>query len=308
MAGLKTMGAAGDNWLIASARGQWDARRARRSAPLRGQATRAWASNSATRRQLIAEDRRARRVRHADIDQRGCSRARPRRVHRRRVRGTGVPSTVKHREQLAARHAASIRRRLAQLRGRRCRRRGDHDPRRRQAPQGTKPAARYPATRRAPRPTPRPEGCENLGFGSGSGSVVLVDQPAEAVAAFDRAGGRPVGRVGWAQTEAARRALGVVVVEVVDEDAAQMPLTADQEPVEAFAAHRLNASLGVRVCDGRSHGRADHPDLLRLEDRVEHARELRVTITDQELRHLKRAGDREVAGLLGDPRSGRNAA
>ena len=114
----------------------------------------------------------------------------------------------------------------------------------------------------------RLEGCQYLGFWSGSGSVVLVDESAASVAAFARAGARPAGRVGWTQTEAAVRVLGVVVVEVVGEDAAQMPFTADQEPVEAFAADGLNEPLGVGVRDRRPNRPPDHPNLLALEHGV----------------------------------------
>jgi hypothetical protein len=45
----------------------------------------------------------------------------------------------------------------------------------------------------------------------------------------------------------------------------------------------------------------NHVDAVGAEDLVEAGHELRVAVADQEPRVVERAGDAEVAGLLGDP-------
>ena len=68
--------------------------------------------------------------------------------------------------------------------------------------------------------------------------MVFVDQAAESVAAFDRAVFETGRRVGRLEGAAALGTLVVVVLEVLDEDSAEVVLVADQDPVEAFAADR----------------------------------------------------------------------
>ena len=86
----------------------------------------------------------------------------------------------------------------------------------------------------------RPEGCHYSGRALRGGSVVLVDEPAEFVAAPDLASGRSWWRrVGvWRlQGECPVRALGVVVVDVDAEHAFEVSAVEDQQPVEALCTH-----------------------------------------------------------------------
>jgi hypothetical protein len=135
--------------------------------------------------------------------------------------------------------------------------------------------------------------------------VVFVDESAEPVSTLGWAGSRSGWRVGWLQGEAAMGPLLVVVLEVADEDAAEMALVVDEDPVEALAADRADDAFGVGVRDRRAHRRQDHSDTFDREDLVKDAGELRVTITDEDADVVEDAADREVAGLLGDPRAGR---
>ena len=79
----------------------------------------------------------------------------------------------------------------------------------------------------------------------------------------------------------------------------------DEDPVEALVADRADDAFGVAVRDRRAHWRQDHPDAFACEDGVEDAGELGVAIADQDTDIVEDAADREVAGLLSDPRSGR---
>jgi hypothetical protein len=70
-------------------------------------------------------------------------------------------------------------------------------------------------------------------------SVVLADEPAEAVVAFDRTDGSCRGwllGLRWLELERAVRPLRVVVLDVGARDALEVAAVEDQEPVEAFAA------------------------------------------------------------------------
>jgi len=104
--------------------------------------------------------------------------------------------------------------------------------------------------------------------------------------------------------ESTVRTLPVVVVGVGPERPVEMPPTPDEGPVETLGPDGLDHPLrvGVRV---RSPDRdADDPHHLRAQDRVERAAELRVPVADEE---SGRSGasvepEREVPGLLGDPR------
>src|SRR6266571_6591850 len=82
---------------------------------------------------------------------------------------------------------------------------------------------------------------------------------------------------------------------------------ADQEPVEALGAGGADEALGERVRLRRSHRRLDDLDSFAGEDGVEVAAELAVPVVDEEAKRrsplLERPG--ELAGLLGDPWSGR---
>ena len=90
--------------------------------------------------------------------------------------------------------------------------------------------------------------------------MVFVDQASEPVAAFDRAGCLSWCRVGCLEPLAPVGPLVVVVPEVLAEDALEVALVSDQEPVEALGADRANEALGVGVRDGRADRRLDDPD------------------------------------------------
>ena len=95
-------------------------------------------------------------------------------------------------------------------------------------------------------PLPRPS------RGEGPASV-FVDEPADQIGAFDRAGDGWWCLVGWGEAVGAVGAVGVVVLRVGAEDLFQVPRAVDQEPVEALAADRSDDALGVRVGDRSPH-------------------------------------------------------
>ena len=84
---------------------------------------------------------------------------------------------------------------------------------------------------------------------SRSGSVVLVEQAAELVAALDLARGRERGlrRIGRLQVERAVRPLAVVVVGVDANDVPEVAAVQDQQPVETLGADRSDEPLSDRV-------------------------------------------------------------
>jgi len=96
-------------------------------------------------------------------------------------------------------------------------------------------------------------------------------------------------------------ALGVVVVDVDAQDAVELALAEDQQPVQAFGPCGPHEPFGVRVGLWRAERRLDNVDAFRAEDLVKAGDELRVAVADQELDVLEGAGEAEVAGLLGDP-------
>ena len=96
-------------------------------------------------------------------------------------------------------------------------------------------------------------------------------------------------------------AFGVVVLEVLGDDAVQVPVVGDQDPVEALLADRLHHALCVGVRDGRADRREDDADTVGLEHGVEGGRELGVAVADQDPDALEDVVDGQVPGLLGDP-------
>jgi hypothetical protein len=76
--------------------------------------------------------------------------------------------------------------------------------------------------------------------------------------------------------------MGVVVVDVDAEDALELAAAAAQQPVEAVAADGADPAFGERVCLRRPEQGAHDLDAFALEDIVEVAAELAVTIVDQE--------------------------
>jgi hypothetical protein len=76
--------------------------------------------------------------------------------------------------------------------------------------------------------------------------VVLVDEAAEAVPAFDLAGGwhrRWLSRLGWLELEGAVRPVDVVVVDVDAQDAVEVAAVDDQQPARAFGADGPDEAL-----------------------------------------------------------------
>ena len=96
-------------------------------------------------------------------------------------------------------------------------------------------------------------------------------------------------------------ALGVVVVDVDAQDAVELARSEDQQPVQAFGSCGPHEALGVRVGLRRPERCLDHLDAVGAKDLVEAGDELRVAVADQELDVVERAGEAEVARLLGDP-------
>jgi hypothetical protein len=78
------------------------------------------------------------------------------------------------------------------------------------------------------------------------------------------------------------RPVGVVAVDVDAQGTLKLPAAADQEPVEAVTPDGADPAFGERVCLRRAKRGADDLDALALEDLVEGATELAVTVVDQE--------------------------
>ena len=68
------------------------------------------------------------------------------------------------------------------------------------------------------------------------------------------------------------RALAVVVLDVLAQDALELAPAQDQQPVEALLAQRADEALGVRVGVRRPERRPDDLDPLGPEDLVERLR------------------------------------
>jgi hypothetical protein len=144
--------------------------------------------------------------------------------------------------------------------------------------------------------------CQNC-VHSGRGSVVLVDEAAEAIAAVDIAAGHwlDLGGFGLSECEPAVSALAVVDAQDVFEVAA----AEDQQPVETLVADGADEPFRVRVRLWGLHRRVDDLDSFAAEQLVEGGGELAVAVVDQETRPLENAGEAEVARLLDGPRSRR---
>ena len=82
-----------------------------------------------------------------------------------------------------------------------------------------------------------------------------------------------------------------------------MSLTENQQPVEAFPAHRPHPALGNRVRSRCLERGAHDPHTCRAEHRVEGGREVGIPVVDQERRApaLVLAVPGQLPGLLSDP-------
>ena len=97
-----------------------------------------------------------------------------------------------------------------------------------------------------------------------------------------------------------------VAVVMVDEDAEhplEVAAVEDQEPIEALRSDGADEAFGDCVRRRRSQRCADDLDPFASEDGVEIARELAVTIPDQEANRCRALGQSpgELSGLLRDP-------
>lgn len=103
---------------------------------------------------------------------------------------------------------------------------------------------------------------------SGGGSVVLVDEAAEPVAAADFALGRSFSsfvRLGRPEFERAMRPLVVVVVDGDAQHAFEVAAVKDQQPVQTFRADGSDEALGGRVCLRGPHRCLHDLDLLAVD-------------------------------------------
>jgi len=98
------------------------------------------------------------------------------------------------------------------------------------------------------------------------------------------------------------RPLLCVVDDVGSEHPFEMTPTVDQHVVEALGTDCPHGPLGEGVGPRSTDRRADHPDGFGLENGVEQTRELGVSVVHEEPDSLKLISDRQVPGLLGDPR------
>src|SRR5436190_12928978 len=132
------------------------------------------------------------------------------------------------------------------------------------------------------------------------GSVVLVDEATEPVAAVDLAPARYRILLGFrrAELEPTVRPLGVVVVDVDAEHTLEVAVVEDQQPVETLRADGSDEALRDRICLRRAHGRLHRPDAVASEDLVEGTAVLAVAVADQEAGPVFGEIEAEVARLL----------
>jgi hypothetical protein len=114
---------------------------------------------------------------------------------------------------------------------------------------------------------------------------ILMDQPTKAISSHDprrRRQGDWHGGSEWRfLLQGAVRAVAVVMVGVLGRHRPQLPAADDQHPVQQLPPDGADPPLGVGVRPRRSQRRAQHPDPLGREDRVERGSELRVPVAEQ---------------------------
>jgi hypothetical protein len=139
--------------------------------------------------------------------------------------------------------------------------------------------------------------------------AIFVDESVEHVDPFDapdivNAGGcRRRRGDGHVEVDAAVRACGVVVRDVLGQDVFEVAAVAGEYPVEAFGTHGADPAFRVGVRLRRPWWNLDCFDAGRGEHRVEGGGELRVPVADQEAEPEGVLVDvhQQVAGCLGDP-------
>jgi hypothetical protein len=140
---------------------------------------------------------------------------------------------------------------------------------------------------------------------------VFVDQSTEPIAASDAKRGRR--RRGWKRLErrclvqCSVRPVGVEVRHVLGQHRRKLALVEDQHPIQQLAAYGADPAFGDCVRAGRLHRGAQDADGLAGEHGIENGGELAVAIPDEEPEPSRAVAEvhQEVAGLLGDPGSGR---
>jgi hypothetical protein len=112
-----------------------------------------------------------------------------------------------------------------------------------------------------------------------------MDQPTESISSGNPSSRRDDWWFGglerWGLPQGAVRAVAVVVVGVLGQHPPQLPTADDQHPVQQLPPDGAHPPLGVGVGPRRPHRRAQHPDPLGHEDRVECGGELRISIPDE---------------------------
>jgi hypothetical protein len=114
---------------------------------------------------------------------------------------------------------------------------------------------------------------------------VLVDQSAESVPPDNPSSRRDDQWFGgpkrWGLPQGPVRAVAVVMINILGQHPPQLPAADDQHPVQQLPPDGAHPPLCVGVGLWRPYRRAQHPDPLGREDRIERGGELRVPISDE---------------------------
>jgi hypothetical protein len=103
------------------------------------------------------------------------------------------------------------------------------------------------------------------------------------------------------------RPLAVVVADVLAKDSFERSMSQNEQPVKAFCTHGPHPAFRVGIGSRRSNRCFDHPDALGAKYLVETGRELRVTVSDEELdgsTSVQEITD-QIASYLGNERTSR---
>src|ERR1039458_7804295 len=140
-----------------------------------------------------------------------------------------------------------------------------------------------------------------------SGDGVLVEKSAESVDSADprrvvESPPRDIGD-GHLEIDPTMRSRCVVVLDELFEDALEMTLASDEQPVEALGPCGANEALGERVGTRRADRGLDHSGTNRCQHFIEGPDELGISISDQELDDPAFVLEChcEIARLLSDP-------
>jgi hypothetical protein len=126
------------------------------------------------------------------------------------------------------------------------------------------------------RPPQRPSPIPMIEFSAPTRELVLMEEPAEAIASVNvercaavERGASP--RERWALRQRSMRAVPVVMLDVAPQHALEMTTVEDQQPVQALASHAPHPALGEGVRAGRPNRCSDDLDALVAEDLIEAA-------------------------------------